>query len=101
MPEIQTQNPNAPQMPNINMDVVLDSPNLVCECGGKTFHPTYVVKKVSQFLTNTGKNEYVPVDVFVCDKCGKIMTDLMPEHIAKKVIGEDDTPVEIENEEVK
>lgn len=86
----------------VNFDAVLDSPNLVCECGCCTFHPTYVVKKVSMLLTQSGKNEYVPMDVFVCDKCGKVMTDLMPKAVADKLIQTEGTkaPV-ITNEEVK
>ena len=39
--------------PTINYGAVIDSPNIVCECGCKTFAPAAILKKVSKIVTMT------------------------------------------------
>lgn len=56
----------------VNMGAIVDSPNIVCECGCKTFIEGAVLKKVSQIISPTGREEVMPIPVFVCSECGKV-----------------------------
>ena len=47
--------------PTINYGAVIDSPNIVCECGCKTFAPAAILKKVSKIVTMTGRDEIVDI----------------------------------------
>ena len=74
--------------PTINYGAVIDSPNIVCECGCKTFAPAAILKKVSQFVTMTGRDEIVDIPVYVCTKCGKIPQEYMDKSNASRILGE-------------
>ena len=54
------------------------------DCGcpekNKLFEPSIMFKKMPAFMSSTGKDEVLPVDIVVCKKCGKIpefMTKMM------------------------
>lgn len=84
--------PESPQMrAGMSPQMLLDSPNVVCECGSKLFHEAIVLKKVSALISPTGKEELYPIPVYVCDKCGKIPEDLTSKANASKILGEDTT----------
>ena len=53
-----------------------------CECGGRTFTPHLMFKRLSQLLSPTGREETVPVEIFICDNCKKI-----PGFVHKKIPG--------------
>ena len=73
---------------SINYGAILDSPNVVCECGCKTFAPAAVLKKVSRIVTMTGRDEIVDIPVYVCTKCGKIPNEYLEKANASRVLGE-------------
>lgn len=71
------------------MKLVLEGPNAVCpHCGSKIFHEAVVLKKVSAILSPTGKEELMPIPVFVCDKCGEIPDEYKNERNYKVIMGE-------------
>ena len=74
--------------PTINYSAVIDSPNIVCECGCKTFAPAAILKKVSKIVTMTGRDEIVDIPVYVCTKCGKIPQEYMDKGNAARILGE-------------
>ena len=74
--------------PTINYGAVIDSPNIVCECGCKTFAPAAILKKVSKIVTMTGRDEIVDIPVYVCTKCGKIPQEYMDKSNASRILGE-------------
>ena len=74
--------------PTINYGAVIDSPNIVCECGCKTFAPAAILKKVSKIVTMTGRDEIVDIPVYVCTKCGKIPQEYMAKGNASRILGE-------------
>jgi hypothetical protein len=74
--------------PTINYGAVIDSPNIVCECGCKTFAPAAILKKVSKIVTMTGRDEIVDIPVYVCTKCGKIPQEYMDKGNAARILGE-------------
>ena len=74
--------------PTINYGAVIDSPNIVCECGCKTFAPAAILKKVSKILTMTGRDEIVDIPVYVCTKCGKIPQEYLDKGNSSRILGE-------------
>jgi hypothetical protein len=53
-----------------------------CECGGLTFTTHSMVKRLSALISPDGKEHMIPVEVYLCDKCGKI-----PGFISKEIPG--------------
>ena len=74
--------------PTINYGAVIDSPNIVCECGCKTFAPAAILKKVSKIVTMTGRDEIVDIPVYVCSKCGKIPQEYLDKGNSSRILGE-------------
>ncbi len=71
------------------VSAVYKSPNVVCSCGSKIFHEAVVLKKLSSLMSGTGREELVPIPVYVCDKCGKIPDEFTSKSAAKIILGED------------
>ena len=71
------------------MNSVYESPTVVCKCGSKIFHEAVVLKKVSALVTGTGREELIPIPVYVCDKCGEIPEEFTSKSAAKKILGEE------------
>jgi hypothetical protein len=46
-----------------------DTELVKCSCGSDRFKHLINIRKVSSLFTRTGKDEYVPVPIFVCVKC--------------------------------
>ena len=74
--------------PTINYGAVIDSPNIVCECGCKTFASAAILKKVSKIVTMTGRDEIVDIPVYVCTKCGKIPQEYLDKGNSSRILGE-------------
>jgi len=73
----------------INYSGVIDSPNIVCECGCKTFTPAAILKKVPMLVTMTGRDEIVDIPVYICTKCGKIPQEYIDKANFKRIMGEE------------
>lgn len=72
------------------VSTVYNSPTVKCqECGSKVFKEGMILKKVSSLVSGSGKDELVPIPVFVCDKCGKIPDEFLERPAAKQILGED------------
>jgi len=42
-------------------------------CGGPQFFEiTYMFKRISAIISPSGKEEYLPIEMVVCKKCGKV-----------------------------
>jgi hypothetical protein len=48
---------------------------LTCDCGGQLFKTGMVFKKISQLISPTGKEELYPMEVIICQSCGKVPTE--------------------------
>jgi hypothetical protein len=76
----------------ITPEIIKQSKTLTCDCGGMLFHDGMIFKKISQFISPTGKDELFPMEVIICDNCGKVPTEfnthqIIPEELlAKKSI---------------
>lgn len=61
---------------NINIE---DTKEVLCEeCSNNTFIPGFFIRKASGFLTGTGKDTYMPLQVFTCGKCGHVNSEFFP-----------------------
>ena len=54
----------------------------VCEnCNGEAFRDALLLRKVSPLLTETGKEGYLPIQVFACVKCGHVNSHFIPSEL--------------------
>jgi hypothetical protein len=57
----------------------------VCEaCQAEAFVQALLLRKVSALLTETGKEGYLPIQVFACVKCGHVNSHFIPSEIRPK-----------------
>jgi len=63
--------------PRITPDMLKKSKNIECSCGGIIFRQAIVFKKISALLSPSSKEEILPIDVMVCEKCNKVNRTLM------------------------
>jgi len=73
------QNLNQQSGVRINLQ---DTPWQECECGGLSFEPGLMFKRISALLSPSGKEEVMPVEIFKCVECKKI-----PGFVHKKIPG--------------
>lgn len=59
------------EQPQIQINIA-GAPWITCECGSHLFKSLIMLKKISQFESPTMREEQVPIDIIVCDTCGKI-----------------------------
>lgn len=72
---------------------VLDSPNVVCECGSKTFVTGYVLKRLSGLYSGTEREQLVEIPAWVCSRCGKVPKEVRENKNFAKIFGEDEEDV--------
>ena len=73
---MKQQMPNAPQGPQIDIRTL---PNVECEeCHSLNFKSVVRIKRISPLLSGKSKEEFVPIEMFVCDKCGHLNKNLNP-----------------------
>jgi len=78
----------------VTPEMMKEFKTLECDCGGKIFRSGLIFKKVSQFVSPSGKEELYPIEVIICEKCGKVpsefnLHDMLPEDILAKEEKED------------
>lgn len=54
---------------------IKNQPDLVCECGNTLFAQVFFLKKISKVYTGSGRDELLPIPVFCCSACGKILPE--------------------------
>ncbi|GJQ43794.1 MAG: hypothetical protein JETCAE03_32920 [Ignavibacteriaceae bacterium] len=62
---------------NVNLKIT-DLEDLKCECGSIFFDSKTRIKKISALYTQSGKAEYMPIEIVTCKECGKILEELNP-----------------------
>jgi len=60
------------QRPQITPDMLRNSRNVVCDCGGMIFSEKLFFKKISALISSNGREELVPMPIIVCERCGKV-----------------------------
>ena len=64
--------------PNIDLS---EYQNTKCECGCETFIPTVIFKQIPGLLVGAADQKFVevPIKVFQCSKCGKLLPSIEKE----------------------
>ena len=75
----------------ITADIIKQSKTLTCDCGGILFREGMIFKRLSQFISPSGKDEIFPITVVICEKCGKVPNEfntnkILPEEILAEKI---------------
>jgi len=56
-----------------------EQPTIECElCQHQFFKKVTMIKKVSRLLTGSAEDQYAPMEVYACDKCGHINKEFSP-----------------------
>lgn len=58
---------------NVNAQTI---PNETCECGSIYWQLVYVLKKVPAILIGQPKPTMLPVQIYICNSCGKDHPDM-------------------------
>lgn len=73
--------------PAVSRKDIIDSENVVCSCGSKTFKEAIVLKRVSGIVL--GEKTVIPLNVIVCDKCGKLAPFIAEDPAMKNIFGKE------------
>ena len=77
MPDLKDfQTPGGRPKVNITPDMMKGFKTLTCDCGGVLFQTGVVVKKISPIVSPSGKEELYPMEVLICQDCGKVPNEL-------------------------
>jgi hypothetical protein len=69
---------------NFDIDNLSQMPWAEChECGGTIFRERTMFKRISRFVSPTGKDEVIPVSVAICSACNTV-----PDFIMSKLPGQ-------------
>lgn len=77
----QTQLGNMQPGPRIDAQMIKDAQLVQCECGGKVFVEKMILKRISSIVTGTGKVQYFPMNIIVCETCGLMPRELDSENM--------------------
>lgn len=61
-----------------NIDITQTTAEVCENCNGEAFRDALLLRKVSALLTETGKEGYLPIQVFACVKCGHVNNHFIP-----------------------
>ena len=81
-----TMNPLQPKNSNVpaSFDITQTTPEVCESCKGEAFTQAFLLRKVSALLTETGKEGYLPIQVFACAKCGHVNEHFVPSELRPK-----------------
>ena len=57
------------------VDVSQTTPVKCEKCENQTFKQTLLLRKVSALVSPNGQEQYVPIAVFACEKCGNVNSE--------------------------
>lgn len=66
------------EQPNQYLDISKTASTECSECGGIFFDQTFLVRQVSKFYTTTGRDEPLPIPVFICRDCNTPLKQYFP-----------------------
>jgi hypothetical protein len=75
--------------PQITPEMLRNSANILCDCGGMIFSEKLFFKKISAIISPDGREQMAPMPIMVCETCGKVPSifdanDVLPEEIKAK-----------------
>ena len=69
---------NNGQQMQMNIDFSQTTAELCEKCENDTFQQVYRMRKLSKLLSPTGKESFIPMQVFSCAKCGHVNPSFLP-----------------------
>ena len=79
------ERPTATKLPN-NIDLK-QTTAVQCEsCLGEAFQEALMLRRVSALLTGTGREGFVPIQVFSCTKCGHVNSNFIPAELRTNIV---------------
>ena len=69
---------NNPQQQQMQVDISQTTEEVCESCGNDTFTQVYKIRKLSALLSPAGQETIIPMQVFVCAKCGHINKAFLP-----------------------
>ena len=57
------------------IDVSQTTPVKCENCENQTFKNTLIIRKISALISPNGQEQYIPVAVFACEKCGHVNSE--------------------------
>jgi len=75
-----------PQAPQVTSAMVKNAKTLTCSCGGVVFENGMVIKRISAILSPTSQEMDVPIQVFLCKKCGLVLPETDPDNVLPESI---------------
>lgn len=72
--------------PGQGIDITQTSTTTCDSCGKEAFQEAVILRKISAILSPTGKEGFVPLQVFACIGCGHINNDFLPKELRKSGI---------------
>jgi len=66
------------QQPQLNIDLSQTTEETCESCGHSVFTQAYKMRKLSALLSPAGQESMIPIQVFVCAKCGHINKGFLP-----------------------
>lgn len=72
--------------PQISPQMLRNSKNIVCECGGLIFSEKLFFKKISAIISPSGKEEVAPMPIIVCENCGGVPSAFDTQNVLPKEI---------------
>jgi len=81
------------QRPQITPEMLRNSKNVICECGGMIFSEKLFFKKISALISPDGREQLAPMPIVVCESCGKVpgvfdSSNVLPDEIKAKYPGD-------------
>ena len=67
--------PGKDGQPQQTIDMSQTTPIKCEKCENSTFKQTLLIRKVSALISPNGQEQYVPIAVFACEKCGHVNTE--------------------------
>jgi len=78
-----------PSSQQLNIDITAQ-PTVKCtSCSGAFFRPTFMLKKISKLLTGASADQLVPIQLFVCDSCGEVLLEELPEPLKQEFLSDE------------
>jgi len=76
---------NNQQKQQVQLKISLDKTTpITCDtCGSQAFQEALMLRKVSKFLTGDAQDGVIPIQTFVCTKCGGINKEFWPKELTK------------------
>ena len=59
------------------VDISQTTPVKCDKCENQTFKNTLIIRKLSALVSPNGQEQYIPVAVFACEKCGHINSEFV------------------------